>query len=52
MQNDGGWWPSRICVDYGLEDVLVCDVMIGKRGESCSIFIAGPSTRNQRIERL
>ena len=26
-QNDGGRWPSRIRVDYGVENVLVCDAM-------------------------
>ena len=50
-QNDSGRWPSRIRVDYGVENVLVCDAMAKKR-EGCSSFIAGPSTRNQRIERL
>ena len=34
---------------YGVEDVLVCDAMIGKQVESCSIFIARPLRRNQRI---
>ena len=51
-QNYGGRWPSRIRVDYGVENVLVCDAMTKKREEGCSSFIAGPSTRNQRIERL
>ena len=34
---------------YGVEDVLVCDAMIEKQVESCSIFIARPLRRNQRI---
>ena len=47
-----GFWPSRIRVDYGVENVLVCDAMVEARGEGRGSFIAGPSTRNQRIERL
>ena len=47
-----GLWPSRIRVDYGVENVLVCDAMVEARGEGRGSFIAGPSTRNQRIERL
>ena len=47
IQNDGGQWPSRIRVDYGVENVLVCNVMVEKRGEGRSSLIAGPSTRNQ-----
>ena len=47
-----GFWPSRIRVDYGVENVLVCDAMVEARGEGRGNFIAGPSTRNQRIERL
>ena len=52
IQNDGGRWPSGIRVDYGVENVLVCDAMVEKRGEGPSSFIAVPSTRNQQIERL
>ena len=35
-------------MDYGVENVQVCDAIVEVRGEG----IAGPSTRNQRIERL
>ena len=34
------------------ENVLVCDEMVLRRGDGRGSFIAGPSTRNQRIERL
>ena len=47
-----GLWPSRIRVDYGAENVLVCDAMVEARGEGRESFIAGPSMRNQRIESL
>ena len=52
IYNDGGQRPSRICVDYGVENVLVCNVMVEKGGKGRRSFIAGPSTRDQRIERL
>ena len=45
-------WPSRVRVDYGVENTLVCDAMVETRGEGRASFIAGSSTRNQRIERL
>ena len=48
---DGGLWPSRIRVDRGVENVLVCNAMVDARGGRGS-FIAGLSTHNQRIERL
>ena len=47
-----GLWPSHIRVDHEVENVLVCDAMVNARGEGRGSFIAGPSTRNQRIERL
>jgi len=52
IDSHGGLWPSRIKVDYGDENVKVCDAMVQKRGPERGSFIAGPSTRNQRIERL
>lgn len=52
IRENGNLWPSRIRVDYGVENVLVCDEMVNHRGPDRNSFIAGPSTRNQRIERL
>jgi hypothetical protein len=52
IEKDGGLWPSRIRVDQGVENVLVCEAMVEKQGEGRASFIAGPSTHNQRIERL
>jgi len=51
IENDA-LWPSRIRVDYGVENVQVCDATVEVRGECRGSFRAGPSTRNQRIERL
>ena len=51
IENDT-FWPSPIRVDYGVENVQVCDAMVEVRGEGNGSFIAGPSTKNQRIERL
>ena len=45
-------WPSRIRVDYEVENTLVCDEMVAKRGPGRNSYIAGSSTRNQRTERL
>ena len=52
IQRDGNLWPSRIRVDKGVENVLVCDAMVQVRGHGRGSFIAGPSTHNQRTERL
>ena len=52
VEQDGGLLPSRIRVDFGVENTAVCDAMVAVRGEGRGSFIAGSSTRNQRIERL
>ena len=52
ISKDGERWPSRIRVDKGVENVLVCDAIVQARGEGRGSFISGPSTHNQLIERL
>ena len=52
INRDGNLWPSRIRVDKDVENVLVCDAMVQAWGEGRGRFTAGPSTHNQRIERL
>ena len=47
-----GLYPSRMRVDYGVENVMICDEMVRIRGEGRGSFIAGSSTHNQKIERL
>ena len=32
IQNDSNRWPSRIRVDYGAENICVCDAMVEKSG--------------------
>lgn len=44
--------PSRVRTDKGLENVLIADLMIEKRGNDRGSIITGPSTHNERIERL
>ena len=52
INENKGLWPSRVRVDYGVENISVCDAMVEVRGSGRASFIAGPSTHNQRIERL
>ena len=52
IKKDGDLWPSRIRVNKGVKNVSVCDAMTQVRGERRGSFITGPSTHNQRIERL
>ena len=52
FEQHNSFWPSRIRVDRGVENVTVCDVMAEMRGSGRGSFIAGPFTRNQGIEGL
>ena len=51
-EKDGELLPSRIQVDQSVGNVLVCEAVVEKQGGGRASFIAGPSTHNQRIERL
>jgi len=44
--------PSRVRSDQGLENKSVARHMIEKRGVERRSMLTGPSTHNQRIERL
>ena len=48
IERDDGLWPSRIRVDYGVENTAVCDAMVAVRGEGRGSFIAG-SSRKKKI---
>ena len=52
ITENGRLWPFRIRFDYAVESVLICHLMVEQRGANRGSFIAGPSTRNQRTERL
>ena len=47
INNDGGLWP-KIRVNYGVENILVGAILVNNEDS----FIAGPSTRNQRIGKM
>jgi len=45
VKRDGEFWPSRVRVDHGVENVGVCDTMEQVRREERGSFTAGPSTQ-------
>ncbi|CAD6960472.1 unnamed protein product [Tilletia caries] len=45
-------WPSRVRADHGGENLKIKAMMEHARGHHRGSFVQGPSTRNQRIERL
>lgn len=45
-------WPSHVRADWGGENVQVKQMMEEVRGQGRASFLAGPSTHNQRIERM
>ena len=42
VKHDGNLWPSRIRVDKGVENVLVCDVMVQARGREGGVLLLVP----------
>ena len=44
--------PLRVRSEKGGENVLVCDMMLERRGYGRRSFITNKSTHNQRIEKL
>ena len=50
VEEHGDLWPSRIRVDKGVENVKVYDAMVAMRGNGRGSFIAGPSTKNQKMK--
>jgi len=45
MKRDGEFWPLRVRVYHGVENIGVCDTMVQVRREERGSFTAGPSTQ-------
>jgi len=45
VKRDGEFWPLRVQVDHGVENVGVCSTMVQVRREERGSFTAGPSTQ-------
>jgi len=45
VKRDREFWPSRVRVDHGVENVGMCDTMVQVRREEWGSFTAGPSTQ-------
>ena len=45
VKRDGEFWPLRVRVYHGVENVGVCDTMEQVRREKRGSFTAGPSTQ-------
>ena len=42
IKHDGNLWPSRIRMDKGVENVLVCDAMVQAMGEGRGVLLLVP----------
>ena len=49
IENHGGYWPSRVRVDHGVENILICEAMVQERGEGVGALLLD---HPQEIERL
>jgi len=45
VKRDGEFWPLRVRVYHGVENIGVCDTMVQVRREERGSFTAGPSTQ-------
>ena len=45
VKRDREFWPLRVRVDHGVENVGMCDTMVQVRREEWGSFTTGPSTQ-------